>query len=387
MFWKKFKIKKILCRNTLFKLESMFYSDPRVTNPTMKKSLLRVFKVQFLQFFLKKQSINGSDLFTMSFVRDSHNSFPCKDARYIDTSLKITHFLVFLSVLVRVLFIKRLSSNFKSSYCLAIYYYMSLVSQAKSSTVEIIGFGFLKEIALACELLRVSGKYIIYNDPRTIISNNSIIFFDSVRPLNFLSSAYYISLKKYKKINVKNSLIKHTLPEHDFDLGKSPIIFFSSGMYSRIGEGTYIDKYLLASANIENEVVSMCSDYCKNNNVELIISPHYFRGVESFCDAHNHFMRLTSGYANILKPDCTPPLGLGVTYSSNIIGDLLVNGYPCVVIEGMHDQQDFFTELNLENIFFSKKEVIDVFLSNVRNLSNTQFFDKVHKSDILRANA
>jgi hypothetical protein len=317
--------------------------DQRLTRINMLKTVLRIIKL--LIFYDNNKNMKGFN-FSLSSLENSDNPRVNKDHIYLD-KFKSKHTLLFLFLTLRVVTFKKGSFSARLKFCLGLLYFLKIsdyILEAKK--IGFTGFGFLFEIKSLFWILRENGYYTVYFEPRYILNKKSCVVCDEVVLPSSHGVEYAQENKIYGNAKVRCSKVISPLRQASYSKKKS-ILFYSCGLYARSPD-FYNKEYLTKYTDLENNLIKRLSLYSKSRAIRVFISPHYFRGIETFEMAYAHYSSFHGNF-EILKADniLLREDQVGISFGSNALLKQIDENSTAYIVEGFAEQRSFFNHPSL----------------------------------------
>ena len=221
------------------------------------------------------------------------------------------------------------------------YIWSRRIAEQNQKTVNFYGYSsFLGVNALAYFLTLDSKLTLIFHENASFIDeehsihSNVIVYNNEIaRNIAFAHPSSFVA----DKFEFKTSLsqLKDGMAPR---VSAKTLGYYSEGYYAR-GFSYYSKEIICKGRAIERELLGFLLEFAKENReIELVIFPHYHRGVESFdrvCLFYKDLLQLSNVRLNsptLSSSESFCEIDLGIVIRSNIYWDRLVNGYHTLLI-------------------------------------------------------
>ena len=164
--------------------------------------------------------------------------------------------------------------------------------------------------------------------------------------------------------------------------------YFSSGMMAR--NTRYLkDEWAERLVRAEKESLQLLVEFCsRNTDVELLIFPHYARGVETANSAKACYAEFLSDnvryVSEIESAELRHEVTLGVTNESNVFWDRTFMGYKTIIVNNIL-ARDFIKANEMDALCITKgawDEEFEMFVQNWMDASFDDFKDEILKRPV-----
>jgi len=212
-------------------------------------------------------------------------------------------------------------------------------------------------------------EYVSFLDNDILIVSNHLYYTNEISYLYALENKQLYCADKYHyEISMSN-----ISGQSRKKLGKKlQIGIYSAGIYSRIKHGFYSDYVILQGEIEERKMLIRMNEYASNHpEIDVIIFPHYRRGIESEDSAIKYYQEeLSLGNMSLHKPinnGISPieEIDLGVTVVSSIFWDRLFEGQKTLIVNPTSVIEKFADKSAIKGLSIrSDSELFDEFISD-----------------------
>ncbi len=358
--------KKIAISNTKIKYDSFVLCFLRVAKNMMKKVTLKgggkhsVINVTMPYHKKDVFDLNG-DIYSLDEIKIN-----------LYTYIMLHLFYIYIYLVIGV----KTNKAFVSSV-IAIAYgnYISL-KQLDPKEIHFHGYAYVIDFAALIHIVTKSDnitahhhEYVSFLDDDIVIVSNHLYFTNEISYLYALENKrLYCADKYHYEISIGD-----ISGQSRQKLGKKlQIGIYSAGIYSRITHGFYSNHVILQCEIEERKMLVRMNEYASNHpEINVIIFPHYRRGVESEDSAVKYYqedlaldnMSLHKPINNGVSP--TAEIDLGVTVVSSIFWDRLFNGQKTVIVNPTPIIVKFVNNSSIKALSIrSDFELFDEYISN-----------------------
>jgi len=253
--------------------------------------------------------------------------------------------------------------------------YISL-KQLDPKEIHFHGYAYVIDFATLIHIVTKSDnitahhhEYVSFLDDDIVIVSNHLYFTNEISYLYALENKQLYCADKYH-YEISISGISGQSRQK---LGKKlQIGIYSAGIYSRITHGVYSNHIILQGEIEERKMLVRMNEYASNHpEIDVIIFPHYRRGVESEDSAVKYYQEyLALDNMSLHKPinhGVSPieEIDLGVTVVSNTFWDRLFNGQKTVIVNPTTIIAKFADKSAIKGLSIrSDCELFDEYISN-----------------------
>ena len=341
--------------------------------------ILKVLKTLFLKIniILFKDSKETNDEVNVSldyFKEDVDLNVPAKTIGFSDQKISFLNGLLYLYFIFKLYFsldIEFRKNGVFKELAIGSLFYLG-ISSKNYQEVRYHYYSFVPEVFISCYLTTIDETInsIFYMYMRFIDPSSSIVCNRLINE-NEISHDFCIENKDvYKAENYSYEKKKQNIfPATSNQKNRATIGFYSSGMNARQSHGYFKKDKIEQWINTEEKVIRLLADFVlKHNNYELVIFPHYSRGVENIKGAKHYYQKFINNpnvklYLNDSNKEEYKNINLGVTIESNVFWDRMYMGYKTILVDSLI-AKDFLNTTKLKNFYINTEEA-----------SNDEFFN------------
>ena len=266
-----------------------------------------------------------------------------------------------------------------SSCLLSLVFYHRLTDDGAAKTF--IYFGFLDEVNLCLRLCKKNNHPIGYFELANFFDNTLYITTTKLTVIYDLAKDYLLTSDKITADSIQFQIPAHVILQRAQKNQTSNKIvgFFASGYYARLRHQTHDNDFLTSSERMEAEIISELAAAADSQGWQLLICPHYTRGVEDRAQALNYYGALLHNRPDIdtLVAQTTidpQEVNLTVTYGSNVFFDAYGLGKKAMLLEGPDVFQPFLQSKYVKPFVIDRKAVQDRAILDILHETDAQFF-------------
>ena len=335
------------------------------------------FKINIIFFKNSRESIGVLHVSSDYFKKDIYLG-PSKTRGFSDQKISIFNGLFYLYFIFKLYFsldIEYRKNGVFKELAIGGLFYLG-ISAKNYQEVRYHYYSFVPEVFISCYLTSMDETInsIFYMHMRFIDSSSSIVCNHLINE-NEISHDYCIKNKDvYKAENYTYEIKKQNIfPLTSNQKNIATIGFYSSGMNARRSSGYFKKDKIDEWINNEEKVIRLLAIFVsKHNDYELVIFPHYARGVENIKGAKHYYQKFTNNpnvklNLNENNKEEFKNINLGVTVESNIFWDRMYMGYKTILVDSLI-AKDFLNTTKLKNFYINTEES-----------SNDEFFNTLTK--------